>query len=115
MGDLAWKKGLSERTRQVGKLIAADHRVLDDDVIRVAGRFGHRLPTEGTVDQKEWMKELNEKTGKDFDEAFAQRRRREEPTVDAHRPVRPDRCHWCRRSSPRHPRRRLSRGTPRKK
>jgi putative membrane protein len=75
MGNLAAGKGLSERTKQVGKLIASDHVVLDDDVKRVAARFGVPLPAEATPEQKLWMKELTEKTGKAFDEAFAQRLR----------------------------------------
>jgi predicted outer membrane protein len=75
MGNLAAQKGLSTRTKEVGKLIAADHVVLDDDVIRVAARFGYGLPTEATPEQKDWMKELTEKSGKAFDEAFAQRLR----------------------------------------
>jgi putative membrane protein len=75
MGNLAAEKGLSERTKQVGKLIAADHVVLDDDVKRVAARFGVGLPAEATPEQKQWMEELREKTGKEFDQAFAQRLR----------------------------------------
>lgn len=72
-GEWAQKKGLSEQTRIVGKLIAADHRVLDDDVKRVAKRFGYTLPTKPTADQQYWLDELNSAKGKDFDRAFAKR------------------------------------------
>jgi predicted outer membrane protein len=75
MGELAEKKGLSQRTREVGKLIAADHRVLDDDVKRVAARFGHPLPSAATLEQQGWMAEINAASGKKFDELFAQRLR----------------------------------------
>ena len=72
-GEWAEKKGLSEQTRAVGKLIAADHRVLDDDVTRVAARFGYTLPTKPTADQQYWLDELNAAKGKDFDRKFAMR------------------------------------------
>jgi putative membrane protein len=72
-GVWASEKGASEQTRIVGKLIAADHRVLDDDVKGVAGRFGYTLPTSPTADQQMWLDELKAATGKDFDRKFAQR------------------------------------------
>jgi putative membrane protein len=75
MGELAEKKGLSKRTKEVGKLIADDHRVLNDDVKRVAERFGHPLPSEATLEQQGWMKEINAANGKKFDELFALRLR----------------------------------------
>ena len=70
-GELAEKKGLSEQTRSVGKLIAADHRVLDDDVKRVAARFGYTLPTKPTLEQQGWLDEINAASGKEFDRLFA--------------------------------------------
>jgi putative membrane protein len=75
MGDLAEQKGLSKRTKEVGKLIAADHRVLDDDVTRVAAKFGHPLPTEASLQQQTWMSEIRGASGKQLDELFAQRLR----------------------------------------
>jgi putative membrane protein len=75
MGELAEKKGLSERTRTVGRLIADDHVVLNDDVKRVAERFGHPLPSEATLEQQGWMAEITAANGKKFDELFAQRLR----------------------------------------
>jgi putative membrane protein len=74
-GEWAEKKGLSQRTRDVGRLIAADHRVLDDDVMRVAARFGYKLPTAATADQKMWLGEMQAASGKKFDQVFAQRLR----------------------------------------
>lgn len=74
-GEKAEKDGLSKRTREVGKLIADDHRVLDDDVVRVAKAFGHPLPTEATLEQKEWTAEILGASGKKLDELFAQRLR----------------------------------------
>ena len=75
MGEVAEQKGLSKRTREVGKLIANDHRVLDDDVKRVAERFGHPLPSEATLEQQGWMDEITGASGKKLDELFAQRLR----------------------------------------
>ena len=72
-GEWAKEKGLSEQTRVVGKLIAADHKVLDDDVKRVAARFGYTLPTKPTADQQMWLGELKAAKGKEFDRTFAQR------------------------------------------
>lgn len=74
-GEKAEKDGLSKRTKEVGKLIAADHRVLDDDVKRVAAAFGHKLPTEATLEQQEWTDEILGASGKKLDEAFALRLR----------------------------------------
>jgi len=72
-GDWAEKRGASDQTRIVGKLIAADHRVLDDDVKRVAARFTYTLPTKPTADQQMWLDEMQAAKGKDFDRIFAQR------------------------------------------
>jgi predicted outer membrane protein len=75
MGELAADKGLSKRTKEVGKLIAADHVVLNDDVKRVAERFGHPLPSQATLEQQGWMSEIRAASGKKMDELFAQRLR----------------------------------------
>lgn len=72
-GEWASQRGASEQTRIVGKLIAADHRVLDDDVTRVAARFGYTLPTKPTADQQFWLDEINGAKGKEFDRLFAMR------------------------------------------
>jgi putative membrane protein len=74
-GEKAEKNGLSKRTREVGKLIADDHRVLDDDVTRVAAAFGHPLPSQATLEQKTWTSEILGASGKKLDELFAQRLR----------------------------------------
>jgi putative membrane protein len=75
MGRLAQEKGLSTRTKEVGKLIANDHEVLDDDVKRVAAKFGHPLPSEASLQQQTWMNEIRGASGKQLDELFAQRLR----------------------------------------
>jgi predicted outer membrane protein len=72
MGDLAEQKGLTKRTKEVGKLIASDHRVLDDDVTRVAARFGHPLPSKASLQQETWMAQIRGANGKKLDEFFAQ-------------------------------------------
>ena len=72
-GEWAEKRGASEQSRVVGKLIAADHRVLDDDVTRVAARFGYTLPTKPTADQQFWLDEVNGAKGKEFDRLFVMR------------------------------------------
>lgn len=71
----AQQKGVSQRVKEVGRLIAADHVVLDDDVRRVAARLGVTLPSEATAEQRQWLGELSAKSGEAFDAAFAQRLR----------------------------------------
>jgi predicted outer membrane protein len=72
-GEWAEKRGTNEQTRIVGKLIAADHRVLDDDVKRVAARFGYNLPTKPSADQQFWLDEINGAKGREFDRLFVMR------------------------------------------
>lgn len=74
-GQQAAQKGTTERVREVGRLIAADHQVLNDDVARVAGYFGVPLPSQPTPEQQLWIDEITAKTGDAFDAAFAQRLR----------------------------------------
>jgi predicted outer membrane protein len=74
-GQMAVEKGTTDRVREVGRLIAIDHGVLDDDVRRVAAYFGVPLPSKPTPEQQLWIDEQAAKTGDAFDAAFAQRLR----------------------------------------
>jgi putative membrane protein len=71
-GQMAAQKGANPRTKEVGRLIAADHATLDDDVRKVAAKLGVPLPNEVTAQQQLWIDELTRKTGESFDDAFAQ-------------------------------------------
>jgi predicted outer membrane protein len=70
-GQDAQRKGGSARTREVGKLIDFDHANLDADVIGIAERLNVDLPNRPTPEQQMWLDELAAKSGKPFDDAFA--------------------------------------------
>jgi predicted outer membrane protein len=71
-GQMAQRKGSSARTKEVGKLIEADHTNLDEDVTKAAQRLGVEMPTEPTPEQSVWLTELEAANGQDFDAKFAQ-------------------------------------------
>jgi putative membrane protein len=81
MGDLAAKNGSTQRVRDVGATIAADHRKLDVAVKDLAGKFGVALPNQATSSQQKWMDEIRGSSGKAFDDAFANRLRAAHGTV----------------------------------
>ncbi|MFL6126157.1 DUF4142 domain-containing protein [Actinophytocola sp.] len=81
MGDLASKKGSTQRVRDVGATIAADHRKLDVAVKDLAGKFGVPLADQATSSQQKWMAEIRASSGKAFDDAFANRLRAAHGTV----------------------------------
>jgi putative membrane protein len=74
-GQMAIQKGTTDRVKEVGRLIAIDHGVLDDDVRRVATFLSVPLPDEATPEQQLWLREQREATGEKFDAVFAQRLR----------------------------------------
>jgi putative membrane protein len=74
-GQMAEEKGTTETVRTVGRLIAADHAVLDDDVRRVSKVFGVPLPDSPTPEQQLWLDEMKSRSGDRFDATFAQRLR----------------------------------------
>ncbi|SDN11575.1 DUF4142 domain-containing protein [Allokutzneria albata] len=80
-GHQAAERGESERVRDVGKHIAEDHVVLDDDVRRVAEQLGVPLPDRPNADQQAWMAEIASKTGSEYDRTFANRLRAAHGTV----------------------------------
>jgi putative membrane protein len=71
-GAAAQRKGLSARTREVGRLIEIDHQNLDDDVIKIGQRLGVEMPTQPTPFQMVFLSELDAATGAAFDAKFAQ-------------------------------------------
>lgn len=75
MGDLASKNGSTQRVRDVGATIAADHRKLDGAVKGLAAKFGVPLADQATSSQQKWMAEIRASSGKAFDDAFANRLR----------------------------------------
>jgi putative membrane protein len=71
-GQQAQRKGVSPRTKEVGRLIDTDHANLDEDVTKVAQRLGVELPSKPTPEQDMWLAELDAKAGTEYDAAFAQ-------------------------------------------
>jgi len=74
-GLLGLQKGTTNRVRHVGRLLAYDHSVLDNDVRRVAAFFGHPLPNEPNADQQTWLGEFKTNTGDAFNHIWADRLR----------------------------------------
>jgi putative membrane protein len=81
MGDLASKEGSTQRVRDVGATIAADHRKLDIAVKDLANKFGVPLADQATSSQQKWMGEIRSSSGQQFDRAFADRLRAAHGTV----------------------------------
>ena len=74
-GDQAQTHAGNRRVKEVGRLLAADHRRLDEQVRQLARKLQVPLPDEPNSDQRGWMAELSELRGSDFDVAFANRLR----------------------------------------
>jgi putative membrane protein len=65
----------SQRVKDVGAVLAADHHRLDEQVLSVAKQLGVDLPDQPTSLQQGWMVELTGMRGAEYDEVFANRLR----------------------------------------
>ncbi|HEX2297853.1 MAG TPA: DUF4142 domain-containing protein [Pseudonocardiaceae bacterium] len=74
-GQQAQQQGSSERVREVGGLISAEHADLDAQVRGVAAQLGVLLPNQPSAQQQGWMAEIAGQSGSDFDRVFVQRLR----------------------------------------
>jgi putative membrane protein len=82
MGDLAAERGSTQRARDVGATIAADHRRLDDLVKGVAGKYGVALTDTPSSSTQKWMDEIRAAgSGEAFDRVFSDRLRGAHGTV----------------------------------
>lgn len=81
MGRLAATRGTTQTVKDVGATLADDHTKLDVAIKDLAAKFGVRLPDEPTSSQRAWMSEISSKTGKEFDQTFANRLRGAHGTV----------------------------------
>lgn len=75
MGEEAQTRAASQRVKDVGLQLAADHVFLDERVMKLAEGMGVTLPDVASVDQQSWMAEMRSQTGAEFDETFANRLR----------------------------------------
>lgn len=81
MGDLAAERGNSEKVREVGRTLYADHTQLNVDIEKLAQKFDVELPDEASSKTKQWMDEIRAASGDDFDRVFANRLRAAHGTV----------------------------------
>ncbi|WP_214411773.1 DUF4142 domain-containing protein [Sphaerisporangium fuscum] len=74
-GQQAQERAGSQRVKEVGLQLVADHTKLDEQVRAIAAKLGVVLPSTPNADQQGWMAELSTKTGADYDATFANRLR----------------------------------------
>jgi predicted outer membrane protein len=74
-GQQAQELASSQRVKEVGLMLAADHTKLDEQVRAVAAKLRVRLPSTPTTDQQGWMAELSQLSGEEYDRVFADRLR----------------------------------------
>jgi predicted outer membrane protein len=75
-GQMAAERGSSQRVREVGAEIAAQHAELDELVVDAANKLGVQLPTEPNADQQKWLNEMRgAASDREFDRIFVERLR----------------------------------------
>lgn len=75
-GQMAAERGSSQRVREVGAEIAAQHAELDQLVVDAANKLGVQLPTEPNADQQKWLNEMRgAASDREFDRIFVERLR----------------------------------------
>lgn len=74
-GDMAVKRAVSPKVKEIGRKISAEHHTLDNQVREVAGQLGVDLPNEPNADQQTWLAEMTAAQGDRFDLVFVARLR----------------------------------------
>lgn len=74
-GDMAARKGVDPRVREIGKMISQQHAELDDLVVRAARQVDVALPSQPNADQQRWLGEMAAASGAEFDQIFVDRLR----------------------------------------
>jgi predicted outer membrane protein len=74
-GLQAQTRASSNRVKEVGRILAADHVDLDRQDLDIAAKLGMRMPSKPNADQQGWMAELAGKSGPDYDRTFVLRLR----------------------------------------
>lgn len=75
VGRQAMTRASSERVKEVGRHLADEHGVLDEEVREVAGKLSVELPGEPNPDQQKWMEEIGRQSGADYDRVMVNRLR----------------------------------------
>ncbi len=70
-GRQAQQSAGSQRVKDVGLVLAADHAQLDAKATAVAAQLGHTLPTKPSDQQQGWMDQLSKVQGAEYDQLFA--------------------------------------------
>ena len=71
LGQLAQQKGSTTQVKELGKMMEDAHTKSQNDLTALAQRKSIIIPTSATDDTRDTYEDLNEKTGVDFDEAYA--------------------------------------------
>jgi putative membrane protein len=71
LGQLAQQNGKTTHVRELGKMMEEAHTQSMNDLTILAQNKMISIPTSPTDDAKDTYERLNKKTGKDFDEAYA--------------------------------------------
>jgi predicted outer membrane protein len=74
-GQMAMKKGVAPRVREIGRMIALQHVQLDRLVVAAAKELDVPLPNRPTSEQRRWLDEMADATGTQFDTIFVHRLR----------------------------------------
>lgn len=74
-GQMAQTHSTDQRVKEVGKILAADHRRLDDETLALARKLQVSLPAVPTDAQQGWLAEMRGERGHAFDDSFANRLR----------------------------------------
>lgn len=71
LGSLAAERGEHSQIKQLGQLLARDHSKANQELMPLAAKCGVTLPTELSSKQASEARDLQAKSGADFDRAFA--------------------------------------------
>lgn len=74
-GQDAATRASDPRVREIGRHIATEHTELDAKVREIAAKLNVDLPTEPNEDQQNWLRELQNAQGAQFDQIFIARLR----------------------------------------
>lgn len=72
LGQLAANKGSDPKIKEFGQHMVDDHGKANDELKSIAQHDGESLPTESSKQQQDAAQKLGQKSGKDFDAAYAQ-------------------------------------------
>jgi predicted outer membrane protein len=66
-GFMAQQQASSERVKEIGRILAEDHKQLDEECRFIAQQLNVALPDQPSAEQQAWMREFGPMKGHDFD------------------------------------------------